>query len=276
MMKDLFKIYKQPKLQNPSLILSWSEDIAQLGPTVMDFLNKKLGGEKFANIEPSDFFAMGSVAIKNDLIHFPESKFCACEKSNLVLFRSDAPGNEWHRFLNLVLEIAQNCCGVKEIYTIGGMASLIAYTNPRRIWTVVNQPELKGKLTGYGLHNEMNYKTPAGGRPTLSSYLLWIAKRRNISGVNLWQEIPFYLAQTADPNACRIMIEFFDKRFNLAIDLEELNQQIEKQEGAISQFRLENPEIDGCLSKLERTEELTPEENEKLAKEINDLLSKER
>jgi cell division protein FtsL len=66
------------------------------------------------------------------------------------------------------------------------------------------------------------------------------------------------------------------KKLNFAIDLEELNQHIEKQEGTINQFRLENPQIDECLSKLERTEELTHEENEKLAKEINDLLSKER
>lgn len=275
-MKDLFKVYKQPKLQNPSLILSWSEDIAQLGPTVINFLNNKLGGEKFADIEPSDFFAMGGVAIKNDLIHFPESEFYACKNNNLLLFRSDAPGNEWCKFLNLVLEIAENYCRVKEIYTIGGMASLIAHTNPRKIWTVVNQSELKGRLAGYGLYNEMNYRTPSGGRPTLNSYLLWVAKRRNISGVNLWQEIPFYLAQTADPNAYKTMIEFLGKKLNFTIDLEELNQQIEKQEGIINQFRLENPEIDECLSKLERTEELTPEENEKLAKEMNDLLSKER
>ncbi len=95
-------------------------------------------------------------------------------------------------------------------------------------------------------------------------------------GVNLWQEIPFYLAQTADPNACKTMIEFLGKKLNFAIDLEELNQQIEKQEGIINQFRLENPEVDECLSKLERTEELTPEENEKLSKEMNDLLSKDR
>ena len=274
MRKDQFEIYKQPRLQNPSLIIGWSEDIGQLGPKVIDFLIKKLGGEKFGHIEPADFFTMGGVAIKSDTIHFPESESYSCEDRNLVIFRSDAPSYEWYRFLNLVLDIAEHYCGVKELYTIGGMASLTSHTHHRRILTVVNQPELKEMLSGYGLTTNMNYRTPPVGRPTISSFLLWAAKRRNIGGVNLWEEIPFYLAQEEDPRAWKTMIEFFDKRFNLALNLDEIDQRIEEQEQRINQLRIAKPEIDECLAKLERGGELTQTESEKLVKEIDDLLKK--
>ena len=276
MMKDHFKLYKQPRLQNPSLVVSWSEDAGQLGPKVIDFLNKKLGAEKFCQIEPLDFFPTGGVAIKHDLIHFPESEFYSCEDNNLVIFRSEAPSYAWYKFLNLVLDIAEHYCGVKEFYTIGGIVSLIAHTERRRILTIVNQPELKSMLAGHGLDTDLDYRTPPGGRPTLSSFLLWVAKRRNIGGANLWGQVPFYLATGEDPRAWKTVIEFFDKRFNLAIDLEEIDQQVEEQERKINQLRMENREIDACLGALERGGVLTHEENEKLVQEIDNLLGKGR
>ncbi len=174
----------------------------------------------------------------------------------------------------MVLDIAEHYCGVKEFYTIGGIVSLIAHTTRRRILTIVNQPELKSMLAGHGLDTDLDYRTPPGGRPTLSSFLLWVAKRRNIGGANLWGQVPFYLATGEDPRAWKTVIEFFDKRFNLAIDLEEIDQQVEEQERKINQLRMENREIDACLGTLERGGVLTHEENEKLVQEIDNLLGK--
>ena len=70
------------------------------------------------------------------------------------------------------------------------------------------------------------------------------------------------------------MVEFLDKRFNLTIDLEEINQQIEEQEAKINQMRMENPKIDEYIGRLKRDEELTHEESEKLVKEIDALFKK--
>lgn len=267
-----FKLYKEPRFQESSLVIGWSEDVGKLGAKVIDFLNAKLGAEKFCEIEPLDFFSLGGVAIRDDLIQFPASEFYSYQDSNLVLFRSALPSHEWYKFLNLVLDVAEQYCRVKELYTIGGIISLIAHTRPRRILTVVNQPGLKPMLAGYGLETDMDYQTPPGGRPTLNSFLLWLARRRNIAGVGLWEEVPFYLAAGEDPKAWKTMVELFNKRFNLAIDLAEINQETEKQEGKIKQIRMGNPEIDEYIGRLEGGGELTHDESEKLAKEIDNLL----
>jgi len=274
MKKGHFNLYKRPKLENSSLVIGWSEDAGKLGPKVIDFLNEKLGAEKFCEIEPLDFFPLGGVAIKHDLIQFPVSEFYSCENNNLVLLKSNPPSYEWHKFLNLVLDIADNYCGVKELYTIGGIISFTAHTKPRRISTVVNRPELKGMLAEYGYQTNMDYRTPPGGRPTLSSFLLWVAKRRNIAGVSLWGEVPFYLAVQEDPKAWETMIEFFDKRFNLGIDFNEIEQEVEKQEDLINQMRMENPEVDEYIRKLETYRQLAHDESEKVVKEIENLLQK--
>ena len=40
-MTDLFRFYRQPELQNPSLIVGFSEDAGRLAPKVIDYLNEK-------------------------------------------------------------------------------------------------------------------------------------------------------------------------------------------------------------------------------------------
>ena len=78
-----FKIHKPPNLQNPSLLVGWSQDISKLGPRVIDYLNKKLGAEEFGEIEPEGFSSFGGVQIEDNVIQFPESKFYSCQKNNL-------------------------------------------------------------------------------------------------------------------------------------------------------------------------------------------------
>lgn len=268
--KGMFKFSKIPKLKSPSLVVSWSKDAGKFGAKVIDFLNKKLGSEEFCQIEPTGFFSLGGVKVEDDIAQFPESKFYCCERDELVIFKSDQPRYEWYKFLNSVLDAAEYYGKIKELYTVSGTISSIAHTSPRRILAVFNQPELKKILQGYGLV-DMEYE----GEPALNSYLLWIAKRRNIPGVSLWAEIPFYLAAQEDPKAWRRMLEFFDRRFTLNIDLEEISEEIKKQNKKITSIRRQKPAINKYIGQLERGFMLNEKEQEKLAKEVYQFL-KER
>ncbi|MCK4697658.1 MAG: PAC2 family protein, partial [Dehalococcoidia bacterium] len=113
-----------------------------------------------------------------------------------------------------------------------------------------------------------------GQRPTLSSFLLWVAKRRNMAGASLWVPVPFYLVSTEDPQAWRITVEFLDKRFGLGIDFRDLDEEVARQNEKIAQVRIRFPEIDDYIRKLESNLGVTQEENEKLVKEIEEFLRK--
>jgi proteasome assembly chaperone (PAC2) family protein len=155
------------------------------------------------------------------------------------------------------------------LYTLNGALSYIAHTYPRRILTVFNQLEIKERLRGYGLE-EMNWEGP----PAISSYLLWIAKRRRIPGVSLWPEIPFYLSSREDPQAIKLTVSFINKRFNLGLNLERYDLEIRDQNEKIAQLRKENAEIDKWINTLESGQRLDEEEQLKLAKEIYGVLEK--
>ena len=269
-----FKVYGKRELQDSSLIVGWGEDVANLGTRVIDYLNKKLGTEEFGEIEPMDFFPLGGVPVENDIAQFPESKFYSSHEKNLVIFKSNAPRAEWYKFLNSVLDVAEHYCHVKELYAIGGMVSLSAHTAPRELLPVSNLPTMKKTLGKYDLGGDMDYETPPGQRPTLSSFLLWVARNRGIPAVSLWLPMPFYLVATEDAAACRKVVDFFDKRLSLGIDLKDLDDAVARQNEKLAEIRFSFPDVDGRIKNLESNIGLSQEDSEKLASEIEEYLKR--
>ena len=265
-------IHKEVELRQSSLVLGWSEDGGNLGRKATDYLNRKLKGQEFAEIEPEDFFPFGGVGIRDNLAQFSESKFYACSEHELVVCQSDSPGAEWYKFLNSVLDVAEHCCRVKELYIIGAMVSLSAHTTPRRLLAVVNSAEMKEVLSRYELAIDMDYQTPPGGRPTLNSFLLWMAKGRNILGVTLWVPIPFYLAAMEDAQAQKKVLSFVNERLDLKIDFSDLDQEIREQNEKLALARSRFPQIDDYINRLESNLMLSEEENGELIKKIEDFL----
>lgn len=270
--KHPHKIYEKPELTSSSLVVGWNEDAGKLGSKVIDYLCRNLGCIEFAEIEPADFFPLTGVSVKDDIAQFPESRFYYCPQNNLVIFKSDPPKAEWYRFLCSILDIAEQYCHAKELYTIGGMVSISAHTTPRELLAIANSPQMKRVLSQYNLAGDFNYETPPGQRPTPSSFLIWLAKERNMAGASLWVPVPCYLVSTEDPQAWRKAIEFLDIRLSLGIDFKDLDENVAKQNEKIAGARVRLPEVENFIRKLENNLVLSPEENEKLVMKMDELL----
>jgi proteasome assembly chaperone (PAC2) family protein len=265
-------IYKEPKFRQSSLVLGWNEDIGRLGRNVTDYLNSELKGEGFAEIEPEDFFPLGGVAIEGNLARFPGSKFYACPEHELVILQTDSPLARWYTFLNSVLDVAEHHCRVKELYVLGAMISFGAHTAPRQLLAVVNSAETKETLSQYDLNKDMDYQTQPGERPTLNSFLLWLARERNIPGVSLWVSVPFYLAAMEDLQAQKKVLSFLNERLGLKIDFGDLDREIRKQNEQLARARSRFPQINDCINRLEGNLMLSEEENGELIRQIEDFL----
>ena len=267
-MKELVNAHSMPELEKASLIVGWQEDAGKLGPKVIEYLNKHIKAKTFYEIEPVKFFPLDGVAIDNNIAQFPVSKFYVGARKDLVLFESTEPPYEQYRFLNSVLDVAEHYCKIKELYTISGTIFPVAHTTSRRLLAVFNQPEFQKRLRGYELE-DMTWEGP----PATNSFLLWLAQRRGIPGLSLWPEVAFYLAATEDPRAARVVLSFFDRRFDLGLDLAGLDSEIKDQNEKIALLRRENPQIDRYIRTLEIGMGLNEEEQLRLAKIVTDFLS---
>lgn len=267
-------IHRKPELRNSALVVCWSEDAAKLGNRVGDFLVRKLGGREFGEIEPTDFFPLGGVAVEDDVAQFPEGKFYSCEERNVVVFKGNPPRSEWYRFLNTVLYVAQRYCRATELFIVGGMIYLGAHTTPRELLTTANSQKMKKVLAQFGAARDVDFETPPGQRPTLNTYLSWVAKKRNLAAASLWVPVPFYLVSSQDPQAWRKAVEFLDARFNWGLDLGDLDDAVAKQEEKIAEARRHYREIEDPIRKLENNLPLTEHEQEELVKTIEEVLKR--
>jgi proteasome assembly chaperone (PAC2) family protein len=267
-MNNILKFSNRPDLvKNPSLIVGWEQDSGKLSPRVIEYLNKKIKSKSFCEIEPVDFFSLAGVTIENDVAQFPESKFYYSQKNDLVIFKGSEPQIERYRFLNAIADLAQSYCKIKELYTISATISPIAHTSRHRISAVFNQRQIQQKHRGYGLQ-DLNWQGP----PAINSYLLWIAQRRGIPGVSLWPQIPFYLAACEDFQAIKLTLTFLDKKFNLGLDLAELDEKYRDQNIKIDRLREEDPEIDKYIGILESELSLSEAEQVELTMKVTEIL----
>ncbi len=258
---------------NPTLIVAWSYDAGGVAPGVIEFLARSLGFEESGEIEPLGFFSLDGVQIEDDLIQFPESRFYSSSSArNIIILDSDAPSREHYKFLNAVLDFSRDNFKVKELYTIGGIVSASAHLSPRRVFAMVNQRQLKGELAPYGVKIDMDYQTPPGSMPTLSSFLIWVAKRRGIPGCGLWVNVPFYLSAVGDPTASKHILEVLDARFELGLDFRELDLEIEKLNENLEQLMRQDADISRYIQMLERGIALSESEGEKLAQEVAEFV----
>jgi len=273
-MMEPLQFSAQPKLRKPTLVIGWESDTAQLGARVTDYLIKNLNMQAFCDINPVEFFPLGGVAIENDIVQFPQSTFYACHEHNLIVFRSAIPRYEWYKFLNLIIDVAQEYYHVKEMYAVGGMVTLMPHTVSRDSWATFNSPQIKKALSPYQLSREMDFETPPGSRPTLNSYLLWIAKTRDLPAVNLWIPVPFYLMSNDDPGSHKKALEFIDNRLDLHLDFKDIDASIKQQNEKLERLRKSATEIDESIRKLENEQPISEEERENLVKAIDDCLGK--
>jgi proteasome assembly chaperone (PAC2) family protein len=269
-MKEPVEMHSQPELGNASLIVGWQQDAGKLGPKVIEYLNRHIKAKIFYEIEPADFFPLGGVAIENNIVQFPVSKFYAGdERKDLVIFESTQPPYERHRFLNSLLDAGEHYCQMKELYTVSGTVSSIAHTSSRRLLAVFNQPEFQISLRRYGLE-DMTWEGP----PAINSFLLWLAQRRGIPGVSLWPEVAFYLAATEDPKATKVVLSFFNGRFDLGLDLTGLDLEIKDQSEKLARLRRQDIQIDRYIRTLETGLSLDEEEQLRLARTVTEFLEK--
>lgn len=266
------RIFGEKGLQVDNLVMAWNYDAGNLGPTVVNYLHDSLGATEYAEFDLLPFFQLSGVSVKGNVVQFPEAKFYRCNDDRFLTFKGDGPDRDHYEFLKSVLDLAEHYCGVKQIYTVGGIVSLMSHMHPRRISVVVNEAQLKDSLKGYNLETNMYYQTRPGGRPTLNSFLSWAARKRNISTVNFWVEVPFYLSSLDDPRAVKQVLSFLNDRFGLEVDLSEVDSKVSIQSDKLQQLRERQPDIGEYMTMLERGITLSNEENDRLMQEVAEWL----
>ncbi len=272
--KSLFRFKSEETFTSSRLIVLWKSEESDLEEKAISFLLEKLEGKEFCSLDPSAFYTLEGVQVKNNVASIPSSRFYRCAH-DIVILISDTPQQEWNVFLSTILELAEKHFKVEEIFTIGVMITLTAHTTPRDLYGISNSVEMRDTLLNNGINRGMNFESQPGQRPTLSSYLLWEANRRHMKGASLWIGVPFYLAGVGDPKARKRVLDFFNRRYSLNLNFAGINEEIGRQSIKLMELQTESPEADALIKRLETNITLNEDETVSLVKRVEEHLAEE-
>jgi hypothetical protein len=281
-MEAALKLYKTPRLRNPFLVAGWP-DAGQVGIKAISYLKDKLGAEEFGEIEMYDFSLMPNSVIKGGVmmrLEFPKAEFSyyKSEKiaNDLIIFRSGQPALNQHKFVSLILDLAQQF-GVQRIYTVGGLYAKTPHTVRAKVLVVLNKRELWGYLKDFDVKLGVDYHGPT----SMGGLLIGTAKMRGIEGVSLWGQVPNYIAEMPNPSVSQDVLEVLTAMVNAEIDMTEIKAEAESVEKELDRIigyiRQQQPEFDEYIKRLEQgveTESLRLR-SEELFKEIEKFLKGE-
>jgi proteasome assembly chaperone (PAC2) family protein len=256
------QVFKTPTLKNPRILLGLSGwmDGGEVSTATVRCLIEKLDAQKFAEIEPEDFYLYsfpGSMEItalfrpytkiKDGLIktyELPKNTFYASEQHNLILFLGKEPNLRWHEFAECIFSLCSQF-GADTIYFIGSVAGLVPHTREPRLFCSVSDEKLKETLRHYGV-NFADYEGPA----SIVTYLTANAAKHSLSMASLVATIPAYV-QGNNPKCVEAVTRRLAGILELQIELDDLRDISDEFEKKLTDVVQDQPELASNISKLE-------------------------
>ncbi|MDD5617795.1 MAG: PAC2 family protein [Candidatus Omnitrophica bacterium] len=239
-------LLKKPKLKNPFFIAAWPGmgDVALKAAT---FLKDKLKAEEFAVFKSDNFFQPQGVDIHEQIVataKFPEGKFYflrnKLSKNDIIIFISESQPifEKSYEYAKQIISFA-NEFKIEMVFTFAALPSPIEHSKNPGVWAVATDRELIDKLKKLSLQI-----MPTGHISGMNGLLLGVAKEKNIPGICLLGEIPFYTIQIENPLSSLAVLNILSKIINIKIEHKELE----------NQANLINQEIDKFISFLKDPE----------------------
>ena len=190
------------------------------------YLAKVWGAERFAEIDPEQFFDFQAtrphVSLVEGLtrrIDWPDNAFYHARigdaERDAVLLLGVEPNLRWRAFTGLVVDLAEEL-GVELVVTLGSLLADVPHTRPSPVTGTASDPALVERL---GLAAS-RYEGPTG----IVGVLHDTCRSRGLDSVSLWAAVPHYVSLTPNPRAAKALCDRLGELVGSAIDTSELDE----------------------------------------------------
>jgi proteasome assembly chaperone (PAC2) family protein len=248
-----------PPLRNPLLITAFAgwNDAAESATTAARVLVEKWSAERFADIDPEDFYDFTStrpvVSVGPDYqrsLTWPSNSFFyhidpALERDVVVLVGTE-PQLKWRTFTNEIMDLARQC-EVSMVVTLGAMLADVPHTRQVPLIGFATEPQLLERLRALNV-GPTRYQGPTG----IPGVIHDACREAGLPAVSLWASVPHYLGISQNPKVAQALLQALDGLFGLSVDLEDIERAVQRFEQQISAIIATNPEAEAYLKELER------------------------
>ena len=255
-MAEELRIDQRPELTRPVLVAAFRgwNDGAQAATLAAGYLAKAWGAERFAEVDPEDFFDFQAtrphVSLEEGLtrrIDWPETAFYHARPDGLdrdvVLLLGIEPNLRWRTFSDLVIGLAKDL-DVELMITLGALLADVPHTRPAPVTGSATDEELVERL---GL-SASRYEGPTG----IVGVLHDVCRQRGIASASLWAAVPHYVSLTPSPRGALALCERLGTLIGATVDGDELEEAARSYEEQVSEAVASDEETAAYVEELER------------------------
>jgi hypothetical protein len=252
------RVHELPaSFRRPVMILAWSgwNDAAESATTAARVLAAAWGADKFAEIDPEEFYHFGlsrpyvrfqaGSETEREII-WPTTDFSIARAPALprdvVIGVAAEPHLRWKTYCQAVLELAERC-EVSLVLTLGALLAAVPHTKPVRISGGASDPELAAR---FGLR-PTKYEGPTG----IVGVLNTICRERGVPVASLWANVPHYISGVENPKAALALVRRILTFLPAEADVRELTEAAKQFDDSLRSIVAKNAKIAAYVRKLE-------------------------
>jgi proteasome assembly chaperone (PAC2) family protein len=253
---DELRIDHRPELTRPIMVAAFRgwNDGAQAASLAAGYLAKTWGAERFAEVDPENFFDFQAtrphVSLEEGLtrrIDWPETAFYHARPEGLdrdvVLLLGIEPNLRWRTFTELVVGLARDL-GIELLITLGALLADVPHTRSAPVTGSASDKELVERL---GL-SASRYEGPTG----IVGVIHDVCGQSGIPSASLWAAVPHYVSLTPSPRGALALCERLGSVLGIEIDADELEEAARNYEEQVSEAVASDEETAAYVDELER------------------------
>jgi predicted ATP-grasp superfamily ATP-dependent carboligase len=274
------RIASRPSLERPTLIAAFRgwNDGGQGASLAAGYLAKLWGAERFAEVDPENFFDFQAtrphVTLEEGVtrrIDWPATVFYHGRPPGLdhdvVLLLGIEPNLRWRTFTDIVVGFAKEL-DTELVVTLGALLADVPHTRPCPVTGTASDEQLVDRL---GL-SASRYEGPTGVVGVLHDACRGV----DLPSVSLWAAVPHYVSLTPSPRAALALCERLGDLLGTSIETEELEEASAAYVDQVSEAVSSDPDTATYVEELEtRADEILEEDvpsGEALAAELTRFL----
>jgi proteasome assembly chaperone (PAC2) family protein len=254
-------------------------DGAQGASLAASFLAQTWGAERFADIDPEEFYDFQAVRPHVRLeegvtrkIDWPENVFYSAEipgtGRDAIILLGVEPNTHWRTFTEEISGLAVEL-GIELVVTLGALLADVPHTRPAPVTGSASDPALVEEL---GLTSS-RYEGPTG----IVGVLHDSCRAAGLSSASLWAAVPHYVSLAASPKAALALSERLAALLGTTLDLSDLERAAEAYELQVTAAVAQDEETEAYVHELETRrdalgEELDVPSGDSLAAELTRFL----
>jgi proteasome assembly chaperone (PAC2) family protein len=255
---DALTMHSRPEgLRRPILIMAFAgwNDAAESATTAVRYLGTSFRAEKFAEIDPEEFYHFG---LSRPFVRFkpgsevereitwPATEFSISQVSALardvIVGVAIEPHLRWKTYCALVLDLARRCEATL-VLTLGALLAEVPHTRPVRLSGSASDPELAVRL---GVR-PTKYEGPTG----IVGVLNTVCREQGFATASLWANVPHYISGIENPKATLALVQRVAPLLGATVEVGDLEEAGKQFDANLKEIVAQNAKIANYIKKLE-------------------------